>query len=179
MSINWNIFAQHFTKTHWNELKCSGLEKWGGFLFYWGFFCLFGGFLWRFTFVQDQGSTLVLLRKILLIQRQTKHFCSVPSGGIWWVCPHWTCVGLCLQISCCVPDCAVFRMVLAALQKRSFWTLTLLLPPYQQLSSLSDICRRTSVAFVATLSCWRVQQIFHKCFRSDSCTSGSTAIMNY
>lgn len=54
-----------------------------------------------------------------------------------------------------------------------------LLPPYQQLSSPPDICRRTSVAFVATLSCWHVQQISHKCFRSDSGTSGSTAIVNY
>lgn len=92
MSLNWNIY----NKTHQNAPESSWVEKLAGFWL---------ASLFLFTFFQDQVSAFVLLRKIVFIlcQPSTLDLC-----------------GLCLRISCSLPDCGVFRMFLAAVQKRSY-----------------------------------------------------------
>lgn len=96
ISSNWNVFAQNYTKTRkFSEKLVSWEMRW-----------FFGVSLLS----RIRVPLWCLSGKLCLFNVKTKHV--FLQRGILWVCP--------LGPVLVSPDCGLFRMVLAALQRRSF-----------------------------------------------------------
>lgn len=154
MSVNWNICAQNCTKTHWHALKSWWFEKWDG-LFGVSLWSRIRVPLWCFYFAMcpmKESREFVHVGRVVVSACESAALFQM-AACLGWLWQHYRRDLFGLWPIVCFPIS------------------TRLVPP--------RFAGGLRWHFAATLSCWHVQQIFHKCFMSDSGTSVSTAIVNY